>query len=364
MLNPSAQTRPTAISAALRPYLILAVVCILFSFWHDFRANFWTRENLPNMLQQSARNIVLAVGMSFVILTAGIDLSVGAVLALSGVSLAMGLSDGFPQWLAFVAVLPLAASVGWLVHKRVGKTFAALCVFGIVEVLGSFALAKGIAGGVKVEGAIVLGLLVGAGCGIINGLTVSVGKVPSFIATLGMLSAARGLTLYATDGSSVTASVPRFMALGQGFPLVIIVLIVVLVGSVLLTRTCFGRTILAIGGNEQATHLSGVNVAEYKTLAYAVSGICAAIGAVLVTAKFGTADTNAGSGAELDAIAAVVIGGTRLSGGQGSIIGALVGALTITVIQTGLVLIGVRDMMQQVILGAVIVLAVFVDKRK
>ena len=197
-----------------------------------------------------------------------------------------------------------------------------------------------------------------------NGLTVSLGKVPPFIATLGMLSAARGLTLYATDGSSVSAATPRFMALGQGLPLVVIVLIVVLVGSVLLTRTRFGRTILAVGGNEQATHLSGVNVAEYKTLAYMVSGICAAIGAVLVTAKFGTADTNAGSGAELDAIAAVVIGGTRLSGGQGSIIGALVGALTITVIQTGLVLIGVRDMMQQVILGAVIVLAVFVDKRK
>src|SRR5262249_8487607 len=175
---------------------------------------------------------------------------------------------------------------------------------------------------------------------------------------------ARGLTLYATDGSSVRASVPRFMTLGQGTPLVLITLAVVGFGTLLLTRTRAGRCLLAIGGNETAARLSGVPGSVYKTPAFAPSGLGAAIGAVLVTAKFGLADTNAGTGAELDAIAAVVIGGTSLSGGQGSIVGALVGALTITVIEAGLVLVGIKDTLQPVILGGVIVLTVFVDQMR
>ena len=156
--------RTIAILAALRPYLILAVVCVLFSFWESFRQTFWTRDYLPNVLQQSARNIVLAVGMSFVILTSGIDLSVGAVLALAGVSLAMGLYGGFPQWLAFVAALPLAVGFGWLTQKKWNHSALALCAFALVEFALGFGIAKGIAGGVKVEGAIILCLLVGAGC--------------------------------------------------------------------------------------------------------------------------------------------------------------------------------------------------------
>jgi ribose/xylose/arabinose/galactoside ABC-type transport system permease subunit len=361
--SPPSSSRLAAVITALRPYLILAVVCVLFSFWESFRTTFWTWEYLPNVLQQSARNIVLAVGMSFVIMTAGIDLSVGAILALSGVSLALGLSGSVPVWLSFVAALPLAGMAGMLLARK-GNGWLAWVIALVIELAVGFGLWKGTAGGVKVEGAIILCLMVGAGCGMMNGAVVSWGKVPPFITTLGMLSAARGLTLYATDGSSVSASIPRFMQLGQGLPLVFIVAVIVAFGTLLLTKTRFGRYTLAIGGSEQATHLSGVDVAQFKTLAYTLSGICAAVGAVLVTAKFGVADTNAGTGAELDAIAAVVIGGTRLSGGQGSIVGALVGALSITVIQTGLVLIGVRDMMQQVILGAVIVLAVFVDKRR
>jgi ribose/xylose/arabinose/galactoside ABC-type transport system permease subunit len=213
-----------------------------------------------------------------------------------------------------------------------------------------------------VEGAIVVGLLIGLACGMVNGLGVAIGRVPPFVMTLGMYSAARGLALYATDGSSVRASIPRFMALGTGTPLTIITLAVVAAGALLLNRARVGRYLLAIGGSEQAAHLSGVSVGVQKTVAYMIAGLAAAIAAVIVSAKFGLADTNAGAGSELDAIAAVVIGGTTLAGGEGSIIGALVGALTIIIVEAGLVLVGIKDTLQPVVLGAVIVLTVLVDQ--
>jgi ribose/xylose/arabinose/galactoside ABC-type transport system permease subunit len=352
----------------LRPWLTLALVCALFSFYPKFRSTFWTASYLPNVLQQSARTIVLAVGMSFVVLTGGIDLSVGAVLALSGVGVAMALSGTLPLWMAFVVALPAAALAAWLAAGRLQEASSearfgvAWGVFLVTETALGFAVAKGLVGGVRMEGAMLVGLLVGVACGLVNGAIVSVGRVPSFVMTLGMMSAARGLTLYATDGNSVRAAIPRFMTLGQGTPLVLITLTVVGLGTLLLTRTRAGRCLLAIGGNETAARLTGVPVSVYKTLAFVLSGLGAAIGAILVTAKFGLADTNAGTGAELDAIAAVVIGGTSLPGGQGAIVGALVGALTITVIEAGLVLVGIKDTLQPVILGGVIVLTVFVDQ--
>lgn len=339
-------------------------------------------------MQQSGRNIVLAVGMSFVILLGGIDLSVGAVLALSGVSMAMAMQGTLPGWLIYVVPIPIAAGVsllgirklqkvvnlsyisiprtGWIIYMpdypNGFSTAISIGIFAAIEIVLGLLLTRFIAGGVKMEAGILIGLSVGTACGLLNGLTVSIGRVPSFVATLGMMSAARGLTLYATDGSSVTASFQRFMALGQGAPLVVITLVVVALGSLILTRLKLGRYTLAIGGSEQASRLSGVDVQLYKTAGFALCGLAAAIGGLLVTAKFGLADTNAGSGAELEAIAAVVIGGTSLSGGKGSIIGALVGALTITVIEEGLVLSGVKSNLQPVILGAVIVLTVFIDQ--
>ncbi len=319
-------------------------------------------------MQQSGRNIVLAVGMSFVILLGGIDLSVGAVLALSGVAMAMAMQGSLPVWLIFTAAIPISAGAALLISQRLNKVhsgsrkFITLVSFGFIEVILGLILIKVVSGGVKMEAAILIGLSIGVACGLLNGLTVSVGKVPSFVTTLGMMSAARGLTLYATDGSSVTASFQRFMALGQGGPLVIITLVVVALGSLILTKLKLGRYTLAIGGSEQAAQLSGVDVTLYKTAGFALCGLAAAIGGLLVTAKFGLADTNAGTGAELEAIAAVVIGGTSLSGGKGSIIGALVGALSITVIEEGLVLSGVKSNLQPVILGAVIVLTVFIDQ--
>ena len=356
--------------AILRSWLVLLLVCGMFSLHPDFRRTFWTRDYLPDIVQQSGRNIVLAVGMSFVVMTGGIDLSVGAVLALAGVSMAMALAGKpvAPPWLAFAAALPIAFLGAGLARRALSSRLnsAPIVLFGgifvVLEAVFGSVLMQAMAGGLRVEGAICFALLIGISCGLVNGLVVSIGRVPPFVTTLGMMSVARGLTLYATNSQSVSVNFPRLRVLGDGPPLLLIALAVVIGGSVLLNRFRAGRYVLAIGGNEQATRLTGVSVETYKTLAYLLAGLCSAIGAVLVTAKFGTANTGAGTGAELDAIAAVVIGGTSLSGGQGSILNALVGALTITVITSGLVLVGIEVNLQQVILGGIIVLTVFIDQ--
>jgi ribose/xylose/arabinose/galactoside ABC-type transport system permease subunit len=215
---------------------------------------------------------------------------------------------------------------------------------------------------VRLEGALLGALGVGCGCGVVNGLLVTLARVPPFIATLGMMTAARGLALYATDGSSVSGLPDRLSALGEGLPLVGVALLVVACGSFLLRVTPAGRYMRAIGGSEEAARLSGLDVTLHKTVAYGLSGMSAAVAAILLTAKFQVAQTNAGTNAELNAIAAVVVGGTRLSGGEGTVLGSLVGALTIAVLNSGLVLAGIRDTLQGVVIGAVIVLTVVVDR--
>jgi len=359
----------TAAGRALRPWLVPALVCAGFSLHPGFFNTFWTREYLPNILQQAATNIILAAGLTFVILTGGIDLSVGSVMALCGVALGLAVTTGPPPFLAGILALPVAVLAGWLVLGTLSKShsgpaaglgaLAAACLAGAA--VGA-ALFQGMRGGVRLEGALLAALGVGVSCGVLNGLVVAVGRVPSFVVTLGMLTAARGLTVYATDGNSVSGLPPRLGALGQGWPLVAIAIVVVVAAGVLQSRTRAGRMIQAIGANEEAARLSGVNVPGYKLLAYVLSGVGAALAAVVLTAKFQLADTGAGMGAELNAIAAVVIGGTSLSGGRGSVVGSLVGALTIAILNAGLVLVGVRDTLQGVIIGAVIVLAVMVDR--
>lgn len=357
------------VAGALRPWLILVLVCGGFSLHPDFARTFWTREYLPNILQQAGTNIILAVGMTFVILTGGIDLSVGSVLALCGVALGLSVRGGMPPFMAAIVAFPLAVLIAWAVARALRERLAApaaaavtLLVLAVGEAGLAFAMHAGVNSGVRLEGALLVALGVGIGCGLLNGLVVSLGKVPAFVVTLGMLTAARGLTVYATDGNSVSGLPPRLGALGQGWALVLIALAVVVAAAIFQARTRPGRFIQAIGANEEATHLSGVNVASYKTLAYILSGFTAAVAAIVLTAKFQLADTGAGNGAELNAIAAVVIGGTSLSGGRGSVVGSLVGALTIAVLNAGLVLVGVKDTLQGVIIGAVIVLAVMVDR--
>ncbi len=361
---------PGPLLSALRPWLILALVLGGFSLHPGFRRTFWTADYLPNILQQAATNIILAVGMTCVILTGGIDLSVGSVLALSGVTLGLAVTAGPPPFLACLSALPAAGLVvGIWMDRRPpppGRDlFAAAAALLVLTALGEVLIRRGTAGGVRLEGAVLAALAVGAGCGLLNGLFVSLGRVPSFVVTLGMLTAARGLAVYATGGNSVSglpARLTAFASWEKGAALVVIAGVVVAVGAVFQTRTQVGRYLGAIGANEEASRLSGLNVHLYKTLAYVFSGITAAVAAFVLTAKFGLADTGAGMGAELNAIAAVVIGGTSLSGGRGSVVGSLVGALTIAVLNAGLVLVNVQDTLQGVVIGVVIVLAVMVDQ--
>jgi ribose/xylose/arabinose/galactoside ABC-type transport system permease subunit len=359
-----------SLSRALRPWLMLFVVCAGFSLHPTFLQTFWSREYLPNIAQQAATNVILAVGMTFVILTGGIDLSVGSVLALCGIALGLTVTQGAPPFLCCIMAFPLgvlcAALVLRALRPKALSDKAKSAVAGAATLAGTalFAavLSKIWAGGTRLEGALIAALLVGLSFGLLNGLVTSLGRVPPFVVTLGVFTAARGLAVYATDGQSVSNLPPRLASLGEGWPLVGIALFVVLAGALLQSRTTPGRFIQAIGGNEEATRYAGVDVALYKTLAYVLSGLAAGIAAIVLTAKFMVADTGAGSNAELNAIAAVVIGGTSLSGGRGSVINSLVGALTIAVLNAGLVLVGVPDTLQGVVIGAVIVAAVMGDQ--
>lgn len=278
-------------------------------------SSFFTLSNVLNIARQVSINAIIAAGMTFVILTGGIDLSVGSVLAISGAVIAGLLSAG----------QPLLIGIG-------------------------------------------AGLAVGGMLGLINGLIIAKGRVQPFIATLGMLTIARGLTLVYTDGRPITGLPDVFVWLGAGeigrIPVpVVLMLLVFLAGTVLLRQTVMGRYVYAIGGNEEATRLSGVNVAFYKTLVYVISGVLATTSGVVLTARLNSAQPTAGSAFELDAIAAVVLGGTTLAGGEGGLGGTLLGAFIIGVLNNGLNLLDVSSFYQQVVKGIVILLAVLLDRR-
>jgi ribose/xylose/arabinose/galactoside ABC-type transport system permease subunit len=264
----------------------------------------------------------------------------------------------------------LAAAATGRLTRAPAPVLAGVAV--IVTAVAGLFIRRATQGGIQLEGAILAALAVGCGCGLVNGLAVTAGRVPPFVVTLGMFTAARGLTVFATDGNSVSGLPERLGQLGRPplgaspflSPALLIALAVVAAGALALSRTRIGRYLYAIGGNEEASRLTGLNVAACKTLAYAISGITAGIASVVLTAKFMVADTGAATGAELNAIAAVVIGGTRLSGGHGSVVGTVVGALTIAVLNAGLVIVGVRDTLQGVVIGGVIVLAVMLDQAR
>jgi ribose transport system permease protein len=274
---------------------------------------FLTVSNLLNVAQQTSINAIVAVGMTFVIISGGIDLSVGSLVALSGVMLGTALQGGQPLSIAIAA-----------------------------------ALATGVA------------------CGIVNGALVSVGGLPPFIATLGMMSVARGAALLFTEGRPISGFDEGFRSLATGsvgyIPAPVVAMIVVYAAAhLVLTRTTFGRYVYAIGGNEEATRLSGVAVRFHKTIIYGVSGLMSAVAAIVLTARLNSAQPIAGMMYELDAIAATVIGGTSLMGGEGTLAGTLVGALIMGVLRNGLNLLGVSSFLQQIVIGAVIVGAVLVD---
>jgi ribose transport system permease protein len=275
--------------------------------------HFLTVSNLLNIAQQTSINAVVAVGMTFVILSAGIDLSVGSIVALSGVVLGTLLQSGQPLLVAITAAL-----------------------------------------------------LVGLACGLVNGALVSWGGLPPFIVTLGTMSIARGAALVFTEGRPVSGFDSSFRLLATGsigfVPAAVVIMVAVyVVAHIVLTRTTFGRYVYAIGGNEEATRLSGVAVKQHKAAIYGVSGLTSAIAAVILTARLNSAQPIAGMMYELDAIAATVIGGTSLMGGEGTLAGTLVGALIMGVLRNGLNLLGVSSFLQQIVIGAVIVGAVLVD---
>jgi ribose transport system permease protein len=275
--------------------------------------HFLTVSNLLNVAQQTSINAIIAAGMTFVIISAGIDLSVGSILAFTGVVLGSLITRGFP--------LPV-------------------CIVG----------------------ALALGLI----CGFLNGALISFGRLPPFIATLGMMSVARGGALLYTQGRPISGFPDsfRFLATGELLHIPMPVLImggVYAIAHFLLSRTKLGRYTYAIGGNEQAAHLSGVNVRLYKTLVYGISGLLSAMAAVILSARLNSAQPIAGIMYELDAIAATVIGGTSLMGGEGKIAGTLIGALIMGVLRNGLNLLDVSSYLQQTIIGLVIISAVFLD---
>ena len=276
---------------------------------------FLTVSNLLNVAQQTSINAIVAAGMTFVIISGGIDLSVGSIVALSGV--------------AFGTV--------WLESNQA-----------------------------PIATLIVVACAVGMLCGLANGLLISIGHLPPFIATLGMMSIARGAALLATEGRPISGFEENIRTIATGSIGFIPAPVAAMIGTyviahVVLTRTTFGRYVYAIGGNEEATRLSGVSIAFHKTAVYCVSGLTSAIAAIVLTARLNSAQPIAGMMYELDAIAAVVIGGTSLSGGQGSLGGTLIGALIMGVLRNGLNLLGVSSFLQQIVIGGVIVGAVLVD---
>lgn len=292
--------------------ILMAVITIINS-------NFLTANNLLNLLLQVTSNALIAFGMTFVILTGGIDLSVGSILALSSALTAGLLGSGMPVTLA-----------------------------------------------------ILISLILGCILGMMNGLLISYGKLAPFIVTLATMTIFRGATLVYTNGNPITKGLSDtflFQFLGQGyivgipFP-VIIMSIVFIVLYVLLHKTAFGKSVYAIGGNEKAAYISGVKLNKVKIIIYSISGIMASISGLIITSRLSSAQPTAGASYEMDAIAAVVLGGTSLSGGKGRILGTLIGALIIGVLNNGLNIIGVSAFWQQVVKGVVILIAVLIDRFK
>ncbi|EGR0751492.1 ribose ABC transporter permease [Vibrio vulnificus] len=296
--------------------IALLFLIVVVSFLNP---NFFTVDNILNILRQTSVNAIIAVGMTLVILTAGIDLSVGSVLALCG---------------AFAASL--------------------------------------VAMEVPVFIAVPTALLAGAALGAISGVIIAKGKVQAFIATLVTMTLLRGVTMVYTDGRPIstgfTDTADAFAWFGTGYALGIpvpvwLMVIVFAAAWYLLNHTRFGRYVYALGGNESATRLSGINVDKVKIGVYAICGLLAALAGIIVTSRLSSAQPTAGMGYELDAIAAVVLGGTSLMGGKGRIMGTLIGALIIGFLNNALNLLDVSSYYQMIAKAAVILLAVMVDNK-
>lgn len=290
--------------------IVLFGICLALSVCTEY---FATPRNLTAILQQMSTNGILATGMTMCIITAGINLSVGSVLSFCGIILALCLRAGLhPAAAIFVSVLA------------------------------------------------------GTLCGTVNGGLITIFKIPPFIATLGMQSVASGIALILTDGRPISGVSSGIVVLGSGKAGIVPVSFLIMLGCfaaahILMNYTRVGRYFYTIGGNEEAARLSGVNIYIYKALPFVISGIFSALAAVVVTGRLNSAEPVAGAGMELDAIAASVIGGTSMSGGEGKIIGTFLGVVIMSVIRNGMIQLNVGTYPQQVVIGSIIIIVVLID---
>jgi inositol transport system permease protein len=315
--KPTSQERILKAKSLMGRYGMLLILIALIILMSILSPTFFTTGNILNIIRQMSVVGIVAIGVTMIIITTGIDLSSGSVIALTSVVVA---SMSHP---------------------------------------GSFPLAL----------AILVGLAIGAGTGLISGTIIAKGRIAPFIVTLGMMTAARGAALLFTGGKPVGNLSDPFKFIGQGslfgLPMPILIFFVVaLVSYIILNSTKFGKYIYAIGGNEQASLIAGVNVDKYKILIYAYAGLLSSIAGIILTSRIASGQPTAGTMYELDAIAAAVIGGTSLSGGIGTIGGAVIGALIIGVMNNGLDLMNVSSYWQQILKGAIITIAVFIDSKK
>jgi ribose transport system permease protein len=322
MATTIAQRRTLVRSEAMQRVLAFAALIALFVVFSLASPNFLQFDNIVGILLATAVNGVLALGVTFVIITGGIDLSIGTVM-----------------------------------------TFAAVMT-GVFITLWQLPVFLGVLGG----------MIAGALCGVVNGLIIAKLKVPPFIATLGMLNAAKGLALvisglkpiYFNDtpefNNIAMGSVTGSIIPGLDFPNAVLILFgVAIIASLILTKTILGRYTFALGSNEEATRLSGVNVDAWKIAIYTLGGLFSGLAGVLLASRLNSAQPALGQGYELDAIAATVIGGTSLSGGEGSILGTIIGAFIISTLTNGLRILSVPQEWQTVITGGIVVMAVYLD---
>ncbi|MEK9199381.1 ABC transporter permease [Ureibacillus sp. FSL E2-3493] len=301
------------IGTILKKYNLFIIFVAFFIIGTLLSEHFLTVQNILNILQQSAFVGIIAIGMTFVILVGGIDLSVGAVLALSGMLAALMMSSGLTPFLA-----------------------------------------------------IAITILAGAFMGFVSGFISTKFKVPAFIATLAMMVSARGFALLTTDGEPIYDLPPIFTALGESMgniPIPAIIWIVLtIIAVVILKYTTFGRKLYAVGGNEESARLSGIAVEKYITSTYILAGIMSSIAGILMAAWLTVGQPTAGTGLELDAIAAVVIGGTSLAGGRGGIGGTFIGVLIMSMIVNIFNLLGLSSYYQSIFMGAIIVIALVMNQ--
>ena len=290
------------------------VLCVFLSVFPKTSGSFFTRQNIFNVLRQISTNLFLACGMTMVIILGGIDLSVGSIIALSG-----------------------CISAGCVARYNLPLPIALL-----------------------------MGLLVGLLVGMFNGAVISKTTIPAFIVTLATMNIAKGLAYEYTGGSPVRVVTKEWQFLGAGyvgiFPTPVVILVIVLIiTAIIMNKTKMGRHMYAVGGNQQAAEFSGIKVEKVKFFVHAFSGLMAGLAGIVLASRMYSGQPTAGDGAEMDAIAAVVVGGTSMAGGSGKIGGTIIGGLIIGVLNNGLNLLNVNSFWQYVVKGVVILLAVFLD---